>query len=131
MAVVERVSHRVAVMYLGEIVEISPRSAVFENPVHPYTRRLLAAVPVPDPRQRHMAKKLAATEIKRSGAITRLRAAQTHLSGGLARSLGPGMGRGVGARVTQPLIAVGGASVKSADDKLAMAELATRARSDD
>ncbi|WFT93518.1 ABC transporter ATP-binding protein [Bradyrhizobium barranii] len=64
MAVVERVSHRVAVMYLGEIVEIGPRSAVFENPVHPYTRRLLAAVPVPDPRQRHMAKKLAATEIK-------------------------------------------------------------------
>jgi peptide/nickel transport system ATP-binding protein len=64
MAVVERVSHRVAVMYLGEIVEIGPRSAVFENPVHPYTRRLLAAVPVPDPRQRHIGKKLAATEIK-------------------------------------------------------------------
>lgn len=49
MAVEERVSHRVAVMYLGEIVEIGPRSAVFENPVHPYTRRLLAAVPVRDP----------------------------------------------------------------------------------
>ncbi|MFB2604140.1 ABC transporter ATP-binding protein, partial [Rhizobium phaseoli] len=40
MAVVERVSHRVAVMYLGEIVEIGPRAAVFENPQHPYTKKL-------------------------------------------------------------------------------------------
>jgi peptide/nickel transport system ATP-binding protein len=52
MAVVERVSHRVAVMYLGEIVEIGPRAAVFGNPQHPYTKRLLAAVPVPDPARR-------------------------------------------------------------------------------
>ena len=52
MAVVERVSHRVAVMYLGQIVEIGPRQAVFGNPQHPYTRRLLAAVPVPDPTRR-------------------------------------------------------------------------------
>ena len=42
MAVVERVSHRVAVMYLGEIVEIGPRAAIFSDPRHPYTRRLLA-----------------------------------------------------------------------------------------
>jgi peptide/nickel transport system ATP-binding protein len=54
MAVVERVSHRVAVMYLGEIVEIGPRSAVFENPQHPYTKKLIAAVPVPDPARRGM-----------------------------------------------------------------------------
>ncbi len=53
MAVVERVSHRVAVMYLGEIVEIGPRAAIFGNPQHPYTQRLLAAVPVPDPARRH------------------------------------------------------------------------------
>src|SRR5699024_7134192 len=46
MAVVERVSHRVAVMYLGQIVEMGPRRAVFENPQHPYTRKLMAAVPV-------------------------------------------------------------------------------------
>jgi peptide/nickel transport system ATP-binding protein len=52
MAVVERVSHRVAVMYLGEIVEIGPRAAVFGDPQHPYTRKLLAAVPVPDPARR-------------------------------------------------------------------------------
>ena len=52
MAVVERVSHRVAVMYLGEIVEIGPRAAIFGNPQHPYTKRLLAAVPVPDPARR-------------------------------------------------------------------------------
>lgn len=52
MAVVERMSHRVAVMYLGEIVEIGRRKDIFGNPTHPYTQRLLNAVPVPDPRQR-------------------------------------------------------------------------------
>ena len=52
MAVVERISHRVAVMYLGQIVEIGPRHAVFGDPQHAYTRRLIAAVPVPDPRKR-------------------------------------------------------------------------------
>jgi peptide/nickel transport system ATP-binding protein len=53
MSVVERVSHQVAVMYLGEIVEIGPRQAIFGNPQHPYTRRLLAAVPIADPARRH------------------------------------------------------------------------------
>ncbi|MDG1471616.1 MAG: ABC transporter ATP-binding protein [Ascidiaceihabitans sp.] len=52
MAVVERVSHNVGVMYLGRIVEMGPRSAVFENPQHPYTQALMKAVPIADPRQR-------------------------------------------------------------------------------
>ena len=52
LAVVERMSHRVAVMYLGQIVEFGPRSAIFENPQHSYTQRLLDAVPIADPRAR-------------------------------------------------------------------------------
>ena len=64
MAVVERVSHRVAVMYLGEIVEIGPRAAVFENPQHPYTKKLMAAVPVPDPSRRSIKRNMSTDEIK-------------------------------------------------------------------
>jgi peptide/nickel transport system ATP-binding protein len=64
MAVVERISHRVAVMYLGEIVEIGPREAIFGNPQHPYTKRLLAAVPVPDPARRGIRRALENDEVK-------------------------------------------------------------------
>jgi len=64
MAVVERVSHRVAVMYLGEIVEIGPRAAVFENPQHAYTKKLMAAVPVPDPARRGIRRDVANDELK-------------------------------------------------------------------
>ncbi len=56
MAVVERVSHRVAVMYLGEIVEIGTRAQIFGNPQHAYTKRLLSAVPIADPARRHLRK---------------------------------------------------------------------------
>ena len=52
MAVVERVSHQVGVMYLGRIVELGSRQRVFENPQHPYTQALMKAVPIADPRQR-------------------------------------------------------------------------------
>ena len=64
MAVVERMSHKVAVMYLGEIVEMGPAAAVFKNPQHPYTRRLIAAVPIPDPSRRKQVRQIATDEIK-------------------------------------------------------------------
>ena len=63
LAVVERISHRVAVMYLGRIVEIGPRAAVFENPTHEYTKKLLSAVPVADPALRRTERNLDVDEI--------------------------------------------------------------------
>jgi len=54
MAVVERVSHHIGVMYLGRIVELGTRAAVLEDARHPYTKTLLAAVPIADPRQRRL-----------------------------------------------------------------------------
>jgi glutathione transport system ATP-binding protein len=63
MAVVERISHRVAVMFLGQIVEIGPRRAIFENPQHAYTRMLMAAVPVADPARCRPARELLGSDI--------------------------------------------------------------------
>lgn len=65
MAVVERISHRIAVMYLGELVEIGPRASIINNPTHPYTQKLMAAVPVPDPNRR-LTKRNFPTEALRS-----------------------------------------------------------------
>lgn len=54
MAVVERVSHKVGVMYSGRLVEMGSRSQIFENPQHSYTRSLISAVPIADPKQRNI-----------------------------------------------------------------------------
>ena len=76
IAVVERMSRRVAVMYLGEIVEIGPRAAVFGNPQHPYTKKLMAAVPIPNPARRTEKRGVSNDEIM-SPPITNRRSAST------------------------------------------------------
>ena len=66
LGAVNYVSDRIAVMYLGKIVEIGEAKEIFRNPVHPYTRALLNAVPVPDPEEKQKVKKLLQGEIGNS-----------------------------------------------------------------
>ena len=58
LAVVQHISHRIGVMYLGKMVELTDKDSLFRNPQHPYTEALLASVPVPDPRKRRKRKVL-------------------------------------------------------------------------
>jgi peptide/nickel transport system ATP-binding protein len=63
IAVVERISHRIAVMFLGEIVEIGPRAAIIENARHPYTKKLIAAAPALNPSRRAMRRGVSNDEV--------------------------------------------------------------------
>ncbi|WP_128513697.1 ABC transporter ATP-binding protein [Tabrizicola thermarum] len=63
MAVVDNISDRVAVMFLGQIVEMGTRAQIFGNPQHPYTRRLIEAVPIPDPRLKRLSRPRDASEV--------------------------------------------------------------------
>ena len=58
LAVIRQISHRVAVMYLGHMVETAPRSVIYTAPLHPYTHSLLSAVPIPDPERQRKRKRI-------------------------------------------------------------------------
>ncbi len=67
LAVVSNLSDRVAVMYAGRLMELAPAAELYASPLHPYTRTLLAAIPVPDPAVRHAPQAPAAAEVKPGG----------------------------------------------------------------
>jgi peptide/nickel transport system ATP-binding protein len=58
LAIAKYISDHIGIMYLGKIVELADKQAIFENPLHPYTQALLAAIPVPDPERKRKASEL-------------------------------------------------------------------------
>ena len=71
LSVVRHVSDRIAVMYLGRIMELSPSEELYVKPIHPYTAALLAAIPIPDPRENRRASASSSPASRRPRSIRR------------------------------------------------------------
>ena len=108
LSVVRQVSHRVLVMYLGAVVELAPCAELFDDPRHPYTRQLLSAVPLPDPRLERARRRLRlrASEARPTDPAARLRFLPSRLEAG-AR---PGTGDVANGSVTEATTAFATAS---------------------